>query len=410
MFQDENLSYRKRFTFDAVGFGAMNMDQLMVVPALPNATAELEAEVSLTPGGSAANTIYGLAKLGLRTAFVGVIGDDQNGSRLKESLREVGVDTRFVRRKSAATSGIACVLSTPHDIRVSMLAPGANSTLSRNDIEDALEIMQQASIVHISSFVGQRQFEIQKEVISQLGAERGNAFVSFSPGELYARRSLSELKPILHYSKYIILNQAELRYLTGYEDIGRGSQILLDNNVQHVVVTMGKGVPDYKLKIDRSPKQFRVISPGASVRHSKQFTAAICHGDYCDLVPSDYRWSEEERAETNGAGDAFAAGFLWSVIRELPVEVGGLVGQAVAQACVRAAGARAGLPAHRELSRLYAALYGHELREAHEIVPTSIVRFVGHDVQARLIRLLHFLIPATTPTTIKKRDHAQQAG
>ena len=62
-----------------IGFGALNMDYLYGVKQ-----TVLDGEVPIdhikaAPGGSAANTIYGLAKLGVRTGFVGAIGDDEQG-------------------------------------------------------------------------------------------------------------------------------------------------------------------------------------------------------------------------------------------------------------------------------------------------------------------------------------------
>ena len=61
---------------EVVGVGAMNIDQVYRVERIlldGEASAE---EPSLVPGGSAANTIYGLAKLGIKTGFIGAVGED----------------------------------------------------------------------------------------------------------------------------------------------------------------------------------------------------------------------------------------------------------------------------------------------------------------------------------------------
>jgi len=61
--------------------------------------------------------------------------------------------------------------------------------------------------------------------------------------------------------------------------------------------------------------------------------------------------------ETTGAGDAFAAGFLYGLLRGKNPEECGRLGDAVAQFCITKAGARAGLPGLEELSRRYQELY-----------------------------------------------------
>jgi len=50
-----------------------------------------------SPGGSAANTIYGLAKLGVKTGFTGVAGDDAKGKTLLHDFQKVGVDVSQIK-------------------------------------------------------------------------------------------------------------------------------------------------------------------------------------------------------------------------------------------------------------------------------------------------------------------------
>jgi len=60
--------------FDVIGLGAMNMDNIFLVPEIAadnEVTARLAGKF---PGGSAANTIYALGRLGLKTGFIGAVG------------------------------------------------------------------------------------------------------------------------------------------------------------------------------------------------------------------------------------------------------------------------------------------------------------------------------------------------
>jgi ribokinase len=69
----------------------------------------------------------------------------------------------------------------------------------------------------------------------------------------------------------------------------------------------------------------------------------------------------ESEPETTGAGDAFAAGFLYGLLKEKELEVCGRLGDIVAQFAISQAGARPGLPTLEQLSGQYRELYKREL-------------------------------------------------
>ena len=92
--------------FDVVGFGAINLDKLFMV----NMIAKEEEESSImdvkeSGGGSAANTIVGLARLGLRTGFIGQVGTDREGKFLLDELKKEGVDTNGIIISEIGRSG-----------------------------------------------------------------------------------------------------------------------------------------------------------------------------------------------------------------------------------------------------------------------------------------------------------------
>lgn len=77
---------------EVVGLGALNIDYLYKVERILDDGEAVVDETKLSPGGSAANTIYGLAKLGVNTGFTGVVGDDAEGKMLLEDFQKAGVD------------------------------------------------------------------------------------------------------------------------------------------------------------------------------------------------------------------------------------------------------------------------------------------------------------------------------
>ncbi|HUU86838.1 MAG TPA: PfkB family carbohydrate kinase, partial [Candidatus Glassbacteria bacterium] len=81
--------------FDVVGFGALNVDKLYKVNKLAKAEEESFIETYTEAcGGSAANTIIGLARLGFKTGFVGKIGCDRESKLILLDFCSEGVDTK----------------------------------------------------------------------------------------------------------------------------------------------------------------------------------------------------------------------------------------------------------------------------------------------------------------------------
>src|SRR4030042_1069357 len=113
---------------DIVGFGAMNIDRLYRVDELVVDGEQLVADFASFPGGSAANTIYGLAKLGVKTGFVGAVGNDESGKDLLNDFKAAAVDTSQIKFKKTATGSTIC-LSDKLGRRAIYVSPGANSLL-----------------------------------------------------------------------------------------------------------------------------------------------------------------------------------------------------------------------------------------------------------------------------------------
>jgi ribokinase len=330
---------------EVVGLGALNTDHIYQVERLlgdgetaaqNHAILEYEGavlqELGAFPGGSAANTIYGLAKLGATTGFIGVVGDDAEGRKVLQNFQKVGVDTSQIKVKPGAKTGSAQCLSDRLNFRKISVSPGANSLLSMNDID--LNYLNEAEILHISSFVDDVQLKVILELVTRLDS---SVKISFSPGELYASRGLPTLTPLLAKTHVLFINQSEMRQLTG-EDFSAGAKHCLSLGCHTIVVTLGQGA-SYKTKMAtsyiRTAEREYVIEPG----------------DRSIIAASD----------TIGAGDAFAAGFLYGLTKGEGLEKCGRLGDIIARFSITKVGARAGLPTLAQLSQRYQQLYDKPL-------------------------------------------------
>lgn len=292
---------------DVVGVGALNLDRLYLVERIASAGDEVPViSSSEAPGGSAANTIVGLARLRAATGFIGRVGDDREGGFILDAMGREGVDTRGVE-VCRGDSGLVLAFVDRRGERAMYAYPGVNDALTLD--EDALVYARKARIVHMSSFVGDRSYEAQRKLVAELKGVK----ISLAPGTLYAWRGLGEMEAILRRCEVLFLNREEIGLLTGrgYEE---GAEVLREKGARNVAVTLG---PD----------------------------GCYILGDEGLHLPA-YR---TEVVDTTGAGDAFAAGFLFGMLHGKGLEVCGRLGNRCASLCISRVGARDGLPYRKDL-------------------------------------------------------------
>ncbi len=318
-------------TLEVIGLGALNMDYLYRVERILVDGETVVEEAKSSPGGSAANTIYGLAKLGVKTGFAGVVGDDADGKLLIQDLEKVGVDTSQIKIKRGAKTGSVLALSDRQGKRSLYVVPGANNLLTEDELEPSY--INRSKILHVSSFVGEEQF---KGTLSLVDRINPSVKLSFSPGAFYASKGMKVLATILSRTHILFINQNEIRQLTG-EDFIAGARTCINQGCQIVAVTLGKGISLGE-------------TAAAYIRDAKR-----------EYMIEPRRQAAVFEIETTGAGDAFAAGFLYGLLNEKGLEECGRLGDIVAQFSISKVGARAGLPTLKKLAQRYQELYNKQM-------------------------------------------------
>ena len=294
---------------EVIGFGALNMDYLHKVDRLVLDGETHIQHTTRSPGGSAANTIYGLSRLGVKTGLIGAVGDDEDGGAILADLGQVGADTSHIHIVDEETTGSAIGFVDEKGRRALYVSPGANSRIEREDIE--LAYVAQARILHLTSFVDEEQLAVQQWLVEEVPSQ---VQVSFAPGSLYARRGADALSGILRRTAFLFVNEDEV------EDLG-GVRSLCDRGCQVVVVTLGqKGCRVVKAAASGHPEQDHLIEAVAT-----------------------------QVVDTTGAGDAFAAGFLYGVLGQKDLLTCGRLGNLVASRAIAAMGARDNLPTLADL-------------------------------------------------------------
>jgi ribokinase len=297
--------------FDAVGFGALNVDKLFKVNRIANAEEESFIEnQNEACGGSAANTVVGLARLGCKVGFIGKVGCDREGDVQLAEFRNEGVNTNGVIHAKRGRSGTVMGFVDRQGARALYINSGVNDSISLNEMRK--EYLSETRFLHLTSFVGEKSFQTQKNLLNTLPE---TVRISFDPGALYARKGITNLEPIIKKAYVVMPNRGELELMTGQRDYVKGADVLIAKGTKIVAVKLGS--------------EGSYITNGRERHRVDAFNVRV--------------------VDTTGAGDAFCAGFLYGLLNNKGLRECGRIGNFVASRCVKKLGARSGLPYAKDL-------------------------------------------------------------
>jgi ribokinase len=316
--------------FGVVGLGALNVDRIYSVPRVVTDGAELIQESTAAAGGSSANTVYGLARLGLRCGFIGAVGDEDAGIVLS-SFAEVGVDTSRIVRKAGAATATVFAFADPMGRRAMYVHAGANALFAPGDVDGAY--LAESRLLVISSFAGDVPLTVQKAAVAALPE---TALLALSLDALWAQAGLEALAELVGRSTIVFANADELAELTG-QQLPASAEALLALGCETVVVTFGSGTerPTWMTAEPQGVAGAPVVCWIASADGQSALAARPTH--------------KGTVVDGTGAGDAFAAGFLWGYLAGEPLLRCASLGHVAAGFCLERMGCRAGLPTREAL-------------------------------------------------------------
>ncbi len=291
--------------FDVVGFGALNMDQLYMVDRIIGPEEEtIIRSFKESCGGSAANTIIGLSKLGLKTAYIGKVAMDREGVKLKENLEREKVNLDLLIITKEGRSGKVIGFVDENGQRALYLDPGVNDTIKIDEIK--IELVENSKLLHLTSFAGEG-LKVQETLLERLSSR---PLISLDPGNLYAKRGIKSLRRLREAVNVLLLNEMEIKVMLGYRGSYKEAAKLLADEVDIIIIKRGSlGV--YGLMDD-----LEVEVPALKV----------------------------ECVDTTGAGDAFNAGFLYAWLMGHDLKTSCYFGNYIASHCIQGYGATTTLP------------------------------------------------------------------
>ena len=238
-------------------------------------------------GGSAANTLAGLAALGARCGFVGQVADDQLGEVFAHDIRAVGIDFDVALRPGEPPTARCLIFVTPDGQRTMNTFLGASQFLPASALDE--EAIGSAQILYLEGYLWdpdepraamRRAIEASKRAGRQVAFTLSDVFVISRHGADFLALIEEGLIDIL------FANAVELAALTGEDDFEAGLAALA-GKVPTLVVT-------------RSEKGAVAIHAGERAQVPAEPVAQV--------------------VDTTGAGDLFAAGFLYGHTRGEPLE------------------------------------------------------------------------------------------
>lgn len=217
------------------------------------------------PGGAPCNVLAMLNKLGRKTAFIGKVGDDQFGRLLRDTIEELGIETRGLILDPDIHTTLAFVHTFPDGDREFSFyrKPGADMMLTEEDVD--YELIRQSKIFHFGtlSMTDEPARSATKKALKT--AKDAGCIITFDPNlrpPLW--ESMETAKAMMEYGfqycDMLKISDNEIQFVTGVEDYDEGIRILQEKyQIPLIFLTMGKeGSRAYYKGIRAEKKGFTV--------------------------------------------------------------------------------------------------------------------------------------------------------
>lgn len=261
-------------------------------------------------GGSSANSAAGITALGGTAAMLGIIGDDATGKVVRDDCAARNIflphsTSNNVSKNSDGSTRIFC-LYTPDGERTFASYYGVALTLSPDNLDH--DVLRNTRVLNLDGFglISPRAFETYMVAIEI--AHSAGAKVAFNPNDpSVIERNRNNVNTLIEAADIVLCNEREALSLTGEADCDKAIQSL---------ARKGKIV---------------------AVTRSELGAVVIHDGSISNVPPPPL---PGKLVETNGAGDAFSAGFLYGLIKGKNIVEAATLGCACAGTIITHVGAR----------------------------------------------------------------------
>jgi sugar/nucleoside kinase (ribokinase family) len=277
--------------------GSMQLVDHIKSAEVKNGTAGFRQKLS--SGGSVANTIHSLGMLGLKSGFIGSIGKDDTGVFFEKDMKSAGVKTFLLKRNTM--TGTAVALVSPDSERTFATHLGAATELTADDLQQ--DYFKGFDILYVEGYLI-FNLPLVEKACKMAKASGMKIAIDLSSYNVVEAR-LKEFKDIIKkYVDIIFANEEEAKAFTGKNP--HEALAVLAESCEIAVVKVG--------------------SEGSLIRR----------GDEVIKVGT----GKVKVKDTTGAGDLYAAGFLYGYANKYPLDTCGLIGSILGGNVIEVIGAK----------------------------------------------------------------------
>jgi len=250
-------------------------------------------------GGSASNTANGVSVLGGKSAFIGMIGKDAIGDQYKKLLIESKVLPLVATYTNKdKETGLSMVFITPDKERTMATYLGAALEFSEENITNEIEeVIKNSKVLHIEGYFIELEKNFKAVLKAMKIAKDNNVKISMDlsdPG-LIQRKNVLLNEIMKDYIDIVFVNENEAKAFTGFEELDAAHALSKYCDVS--VVKLG--------------------SKGSIIKHvDKKNKKESIHNILIHKV---------EVVNTNGAGDSYASGILYSIANDISFDKAGKI-------------------------------------------------------------------------------------
>jgi sugar/nucleoside kinase (ribokinase family) len=253
----------------------------------------------IASGGSAANTINGLARLGVKTGFIGMLGKDEMGQRFIDDFKKNNVTPHITY--SETHSGKAIALVSPDSERTFATDLGAAIELNSSNIKP--EIISNYKLIHIEGYLLQN-YDLIESTIKQAKANGLKISLDLA--------SFNVVEQNIDFLKKLIPGNIDILFANEEE-----SYSLTRQNPEKAIYTMAEMVPLSIIK----------IGPKGSIIFNRENLINI------EAIKTNC-------IDTTGAGDLYASGFIYGLLTNKTLDICGYYGSLLASKVISIIGAK----------------------------------------------------------------------
>lgn len=303
--------------FDVTCIGILVADVIArTVNSLPECgKLNLVDRIDLHSGGCASNAAISMAKVGLKTAIIGRIGNDGFGRFLSGCLKEYKVDTTGLVIDNEVGTSSSVVTVNDLGERTFLHYTGANAVFSGKDIN--YDIIRNSKAVFVVGTMLMPEFDgLGCAEFLKKAREMGKITALDTAWDSQGRW-MNVLRPCMPYIDLFMPSFEEAVQLGGKDRVEDLADVFLSMGVKTAVIKLGE--------------------KGCFIKD---------HSGYTQRIPA---YKNIKAVDTTGAGDSFCAGFLTGIIKDWSLEKCGSFANATGAHCVMEVGATTGIKTFEEI-------------------------------------------------------------